>query len=310
MANASPGGQRDVKITKSNDLVSAELKTLNKNVGDIFGADAVFLRAPMRFGVDDAVRHEIEELRSLDQTHNKLVVILETTGGFIEVVERIYSVLRKHYEVVDFVVPNYAYSAGTVLVLSGDAIYMDYYSVLGPIDPQYENEAGELVPGMGYLSKYKELLAEINLAAAQTPPRTTDAELAYLIKKFDPAKLFAIEQACAHAESLLKAWLPKHKFKNWTVTETNQQAVTPEMREARASQIATTLGNPERWNSHGRGIGLRDLDSEEIKLKVNDFGQDADMVKAIRGYYELFVDFCGKLQLTAALHSQRGHRRV
>ncbi len=47
------------------------------------------------------------------------------------------SVMRKHYKEVSFIVPSHAYSAGTVLVLSGDKIYMDYYSVLGPIDPQY-----------------------------------------------------------------------------------------------------------------------------------------------------------------------------
>jgi ClpP class serine protease len=55
-------------------------------------------------------------------------------------VERIVSVFRKHYDIVEYVVPNYAYSASTILVLSGDEIYLDYYSVLGPIDPQMEDE--------------------------------------------------------------------------------------------------------------------------------------------------------------------------
>src|SRR5690606_24230974 len=91
-----------------------------------------------------------------------LVVLIETTGGYIEVVERIYEVFRKNYNKVNFVVPNYAYSAGTVLVLSGDEIYMDYYSVLGPIDPQIQNEEGKVVPGLGYLAKFDELVNKIN----------------------------------------------------------------------------------------------------------------------------------------------------
>jgi len=55
----------------------------------------------------------------------------------METIERIVAVMRNHYESVSFIIPNFAFSAGTVLALSGDEIYMDYYSVLGHIDPQY-----------------------------------------------------------------------------------------------------------------------------------------------------------------------------
>jgi len=53
--------------------------------------------------------------------------------------------------VVDFLIPSHAMSAGTILAMSGDAIHMDYYSVLGPIDPQVENQEGRLIPALGYL---------------------------------------------------------------------------------------------------------------------------------------------------------------
>jgi ClpP class serine protease len=65
----------------------------------------------------------------------KLAVLLTTGGGVVEVLPRIVDTFRRHYDVVDFIVPNYAFSAGTVLVMSGDAIHMDSYSRLGPIDP-------------------------------------------------------------------------------------------------------------------------------------------------------------------------------
>ena len=60
----------------------------------------------------------------------------------MDVVQRVVDTLRRHYNLVDFIIPNYAYSAGTVLAMSGDAIHMDYYSRLGPIDPQIETERG------------------------------------------------------------------------------------------------------------------------------------------------------------------------
>ena len=77
--------------------------------------------------------------------------MLETNGGYMETAERLVSVMRSHYERVSFVIPNYAYSAGTILALSGDSIYLDYFSVLGPIDPQFtDTEGKQLLSGVGY----------------------------------------------------------------------------------------------------------------------------------------------------------------
>lgn len=41
-------------------------------------------------------------------TTSKLVVVLETHGGYIEVVLRIAEILRYHFRRVEFIVPNYA----------------------------------------------------------------------------------------------------------------------------------------------------------------------------------------------------------
>ena len=143
---------------RADDYIGYFLKSLNKNLADYLRGDVIILRSPIRFGLDDLVRLEIEALHERTGRKRKLpklVVILETGGGYIEIVERLYNIFRNHYQLVDFIIPNFAYSAGTVLALSGDSIYMDYYSVLGPIDPQYETEDGRYVPGLGYLYKFK-----------------------------------------------------------------------------------------------------------------------------------------------------------
>lgn len=296
-----------MKTVRANDLIEALLKQQNADLSKSLRADVLVLRSPIQFGLDDAIRLEIENLcngsRSLKP---RLVVFVETTGGYIEVVERIYAVFRKHYREVDFVVPNYAYSAGTVLVLSGDRIYMDYYSILGPIDPQIEVE-GKFVPGLGYLAKFEELVTVIN--SAPTGEAKT-AELAYLLKRFDPAMLFSLEQAKNHSEALLEEWLAKHKFKNWTVTEDRGIPVTDAMRRERAKAIASNLSDAQRWHSHGRGIGLRDLTSDELKLKIDDFGKRPKLAGQIHSYHHLLIDFCQKSKVNSALHSRLGLRRI
>ena len=72
--------------------------------------------------------------------------MLETIGGFAEVARRISDTFRRHYTVVDFLIPSHAMSAGTILAMSGDAIHMDYYSVLGPIDLKSRIKRRRLIP--------------------------------------------------------------------------------------------------------------------------------------------------------------------
>ena len=130
----------------------------------------------------------VEALSLSTTKRRKLIFIIETDGGYAEVVRRISDALRHHYRVVDYLIPNHAMSAGTILVMSGDAIHMDYHSVLGPIDPQVENQDGKLVPALGYLIRYQELLDKANKG------QITTAEMAILLE-FDQGNLYSYQQA-------------------------------------------------------------------------------------------------------------------
>lgn len=287
---------------KTDDIIQEILAEKCQNLEEALGGDVILIRAPMQMGIDDAVRREVESLTQDDDRKQHLVVVLETNGGSVEIVERLSDTFRHHYSTVSFVVPNVAYSAGTVLCLSGDDIYMDYYSVLGPIDPQILNRDGRWVPGMGYLGKYNSLIAK---SANNT---LTLAEMEFLFRKFDPAELFAIEQAQKHSTDLIEAWLCKYKFKDWTHRETNGDPVDDEYKRTRAAEIARLLGDATEWNSHGRGIPLHVLESEKLKLKIKNFGEDEELNQAVRNYYDLFIDYCARIGSGIAIHTK--HRLV
>ena len=82
------------------------------------------------------------------------------------------------------------------------------------------------------------------------------------------------------------------------------------MKEERASQVANVLSDAARWHSHGRGITLRELRSEEINLIINDYGSDGSLARDIRQYYDLFTDYCQKRGAVSAIHSLGGLRRL
>ncbi len=287
-------------------LAHGVLTDMNRDMGALMEGDCVFINCGMESPLDDEFRIVIEEVSAHRNNGKHLVVMLETNGGYMETVERLVSVMRAHYQKVSFIIPNYAFSAGTVLALSGDAIYMDYYSVLGPIDPQYQDSKGDgFLPGAGYLAKFEEWTDKIN-----DPNTETTAELAYLVNTFDPGKLFHIEQAINHGRTLITEWLPKYKFKNWQTTTTNQKPVTLAMKRDRANAIATILGDAKKWHSHGRGITMKELSGSSIKLEIDDFGENQKLNDLIRNYHGLCVDYARKSGTKGYIHSPQGMRRV
>lgn len=276
--------ERDITPAEqdSNRIIEAQLDLRLAGIQDAKSADAITYVGGIIYGADDSIKYAVEDL---DPKRDTLLVILETNGGYIEVAERIANTFRHHYSAVEFLVPNFAMSAGTVLVMSGDAIHMDYSSILGPIDPQVKRPGAEqFVPALGYLEQYKRLVEK---SANGT---LTTAELAYMVQNFDAAELYRYEQERELSIALLEQWLVQYKFKNWKKTATRKIAVTPAMRKLRAKQIAKGLNQTGRWHSHSRGITMEVL-RRELKVQIDDFGSDPTFARRIREYYRLFKDY-------------------
>lgn len=214
-------------------LTHRVLHDMNEKLAELMEGDSIFVNSALIPPLDEELRVVIEDICD-GKMGNHLIVMLETNGGYMETVERLVSVMRAHYKKVSFVIPNFAYSAGTILALSGDKIYMDYYSVLGPIDPQYGDSG---LSGVGYLTKFNEITKQINDSES-----SSKAEITFLIKKFDPAQLFSVEQGINHGRTLITEWLPKYKFKNWKTTETSKTKVTPSMKKDRAEKLLKYWG--------------------------------------------------------------------
>lgn len=275
-------------VMAANSYIETEILTRHKSIEDAFGADVLTCIHPIQMPFDDIIRVQMDEL---DNKSQNLLVILETNGGLIETTERIADVLRHHYKgEVSYLIPNFAMSAGTILVMSGDRILMDYYSILGPIDPQVPNSAGQVVPGLGYLAKFEELIEKSNTG------NLSPAELAFMLDKFDPAHLHWLEQAREHGVDLLKKWLVQYKFKNWTVTETTNTPVTDQMKTDRAEEIATKLNDTKMWRSHARGLSMSVI-RNTLNLKVEDYGTEEahkELNKRVTAYYRLLKDYMGR----------------
>lgn len=278
-------------------LLDQKLEAIEQSVGD---ADAIFFNGDITPGSDQLLRVAIEHVKRKKPQRRSLIFVLQTDGGYIEIVERMVNILRHHYSRVEFLVPDHAMSAGTVLALSGDKIYMDYFSTLGPIDPQVERpDSRKSIPVQGYLAQYNRLLEKDRLG------QITTAELNILVSKFDQAEIYQFEQAIELSVTLLKRWLVEYKFKGWKKTENSGKRVTKKMKDERAEQIARELNDSARWHVHGRGIPMEVL-RKDLKIKIDDFGEIQELRDAVKSYTTLLADYTMRTRQHSVVVHARG----
>ncbi|MDE2762887.1 MAG: serine dehydrogenase [Gemmatimonadota bacterium] len=80
-----------------------------------------------------------------------LHVLLGTPGGDGETALRLIRQAQSRCRELTVIVPDQAKSAGTLLVLGADTIYMGPTSDLGPVDPQFQLPNGSLAPAQAII---------------------------------------------------------------------------------------------------------------------------------------------------------------
>lgn len=130
-------------------------------------------------------------------------VLIHSPGGSPEATERIVSLLRNRFDDVVFLVPHSAYSAATMLALSGNEIILHPSATLGPIDPQINGIPARAIQ-KGF-ARVRELLKD------QGP----EALPAYvpLIEKHSLEILEICDDALLLSKELARNWLLEFMFR-------------------------------------------------------------------------------------------------
>lgn len=266
-----------------------------RRVEELLEADVVFYSGLIDPAYLRTFRDFIEAVKKRSEIEsNAIAMFLRTPGGAVEVAERMVSVLRKHYKDVYFVVPDAAMSAGTILCMSGNKIYMDYASSLGPVDPQVlSSETDGYLPAMGYLDKVDEITAKNNLAPADV----------VFLRRLNLGMLALYEQSRDLSVDLLKKWLVEYKFKDWNEHQTTKKGkpVTLQEKEERAEEIATELANHRKWRTHGRNIDIIKL--QEMRLIIDDYSDNDDLKSAIREYNDPLTGYIDRTGQNFYMHN-------
>lgn len=205
-------------------------------------------------------------------------IIIETPGGFAEVVEDLVKFVRSKYQKVGIIIPGYCKSAGTIFTMAGDEILMGPMSALGPIDAQImsNNKRFSAEAFLEGLAKIKrEVIKTDRLNPAYIP----------ILQNISPGEIQHCENAQNFSKKLVSQWLAEYKFKYWDVHSSTGKPVTVKHKKQRAAKIASQLCRHSDWLTHGRSIKIDDF--ERMKLKITDFSKDSNLNDAITRYYTL-----------------------
>lgn len=219
-----------------------------------------------------------------DKKGKRLDFYLETPGGRGDVAEDIVRCVHDKFESVYFLIAGEAKSAGTIMALSGDEIFMSETGSLGPIDAQSRIGRSQISTS-DYIEWVEKKHKEASEKGRLNPFDAT------VIAQVSPGELNGILHQNKFAQDLVVKWLPKYKFKNWNNTETHNTPVTEEMKQRRAEQIAKELAaNSEKWRIHGKSIKIEDL-APILKIKrIEDDPVMSDLVYRIHTICRILFD--------------------
>lgn len=207
----------------------------------------------------------IEMVQRVPSEHKKVDFFLATLGGSAHQVSRFINCLRSHFDQVDFIIPSFCMSAGTLFALSGDNIWMTERACFGPIDPQVPTKDGRYVPAQALLLLVAELQKQGDDAIKKSG--TVPWTAVRIIDSIDKKELGDAITASNYSKMMASQFLINFKFRNWQVREGSGMEVTPQYREDRADEIADALVSHDRWKNHGHAIS-RDVLWSEIKLRI------------------------------------------
>ena len=212
-----------------------------------------------------------------------LDIILVTPGGSAQTVARLVEMLRKKFRDIQFILPDMAMSAGTIMAMSGNEIIMTENARIGPIDPQVPNKYGNYVPAQSLLNLIEDIRerGEKKMNAGGHPA-WTDIQI---LLNIDPKEIGDARSASSYSISLVKEYLLKYKFASWNI-HSDGRVVSDEEKSDSAEKIAAFLCNHAEWKSHGHGIS-RETATEKCKIKIIASEEIPGLDKAIKRFWAL-----------------------
>ena len=136
------------KMTDGTDPKLSKLLQYVEPLSDQFDADIWIYSGPIDdYGFGEAIKEF-----TIGKTRSKAIVFLVTNGGSANVAYQIARLFQNGYDDFYICAPSYCKSAGTLIAIGANKLYMDNFSELGPLDVQLTKQNEIAISKSGLLT--------------------------------------------------------------------------------------------------------------------------------------------------------------
>jgi len=234
-----------------------------------------------------AAIHGMDKSKGLD-------LVLHTPGGEVNATEALVNYLRSYFGLnIRAFVPQLAMSAGTMIALSCQEIWMGKHSSIGPIDPQINGAAAH-----GIVEEWNRAKEEI----AQTPVLINAWEP--ILRKYNPTLIGECEKAIKMADEIVRKWLidgaVHHQKAAAGASEASMQLAV--------KKVLDELGEHKKTLNHGRHVSAKT--GQGIGLNVKFFEDDPVLQDAVLSVHHVCTLTFARTNLCKIVENQHGRGLV
>jgi hypothetical protein len=224
-------------------------------------------------------------LSGLDKAKG-LDLILHLPGGSVAAADAIVKYLRSYFNGdIRVIVPEFAFSAGTMIACHAKSVLLGRHSSLGPADPHWRGFSAN------------NLLAAFE-NAKRDAATTSGGQSSFLERRFDGLPASFVEecsQVLAWGRKIVEGGLSGGMFKDLPECD----------REGVVKRLADLLLKPEMTLDHSRPIQYQELKDHGMVVELME--SDSDLQDAILSLHHSYVAF---LELDATLKMVENHNLI
>lgn len=245
-------------------------KHLNRSL-IIYATKIVAVNVPNYIDIGD-VDGFTDLVNSISKEKKEIAVMIHSPGGFPDATERIVNILRNRFNDVIFLIPHSAYSAATMLAMSGNKIIFHPSAAIGPIDPQIGG-----IPARTFKRGFEKIKQKI----VEEGPKSLPVYIP-LLEKYSIELLELCDDAEKLSKELVSNWLELYMFSTSKDKKNNE----------RIKKIVDYISDYDTHLIHSRSLSIEKLAELGLKIEV----ADEDLRKYL---WEAYILINGFFEITA-----------
>lgn len=273
---------QNIGIQKAPDFLLAECNKYLCRISEFTGRNVIaYYSGWLKNNVSEASIVETDKNAFMNAVYelNKpegLDIILHTPGGDIAATESIVSYLKSIFgNNIRAIVPQISMSAGTMIAMSCKEIIMGRQSSLGPIDPQINGVACQMV-----IDEFYRAVKEVG-----HNPSSLGLWQA-IISHYAPTYLTVCEDAIKWSEELAQKWL----------VDVNK--------DIDMAKVRNVFINHEHSYSHSRHISKEDC--RDAGLNIKDLEGNQELQDAVLSLHHCYMILCDIMPVVKIVMNQKG----